>query len=661
MPDELTCTYSTDSANCTPILIEDIDDDNDGWKDLNETNCATDPKDNLSIPTDDDGDGVCNLLEEYVPPVVRILWICCVPILLLLLLLLWLLNPFEVEEDEIRGPEPEHSSTERGWTGGSGDYGDPFVLREVTGVKPGSFAASHEIIKITDITPRLMCDFIDMSAEENGSRFSMRGIKSSSRGEVEFRLQFRDDDLTSETTPYQGLIRFGKATVYFLWSVEVEVTKDTPEEVVAKKKAARIEREAERKAAEAERKAAEAERKASKIEREAAEKANEAEERATEIEREAAEKATEIEREAAEKASRAEAAEDLEEQRAAEEAAKEEVEERAKESARKAAEMEREAAEMEREAAEARAMLRKKAERRKAAEVEERAKEAARKAAEEEAREEAEREVERKAAEIERLKVEKAARIEREAAEKAARIEREAAEMAAEAKKLLRKKAEERKRRLEEEEKASQEAREKAASREEAMEEEIAERRSKLEELGEEERRKEKAMLRIAERMKKIDFGKIGFATHADKDDLEEIEGIGSFIEEKLNSLGIYKFSQISRMDSDLVDKVNEAIEFFPGRIERDRWVDQAKVLAANQQELADGGESTVASLETEHETAEARAMLRKKADRRKSMEMAERALEEAQRREEAEELLRKKADERKSLEEEGGDILDNL
>jgi hypothetical protein len=65
--------------------------------------------------------------------------------------------------------------------------------------------------------------------------------------------------------------------------------------------------------------------------------------------------------------------------------------------------------------------------------------------------------------------------------------------------------------------------------------------------------------------------------------------------------------------------------------------------------------------METEHETAEARAMLRKKAERRKSMEMAERALEEAQRREEAEELLRKKADERKSLEDEGGDILDNL
>jgi hypothetical protein len=53
-------------------------------------------------------------------------------------------------------------------------------------------------------------------------------------------------------------------------------------------------------------------------------------------------------------------------------------------------------------------------------------------------------------------------------------------------------------------------------------------------------------------------------------------------------------------------------------------------------------------------------AMLRKKAERRRSMEMAERALAGAQRRE-AEELVRKKAEARKSLEDEGKDILDKL
>jgi predicted flap endonuclease-1-like 5' DNA nuclease len=181
-----------------------------------------------------------------------------------------------------------------------------------------------------------------------------------------------------------------------------------------------------------------------------------------------------------------------------------------------------------------------------------------------------------------------------------------------------------------------------------------------LEDLEEEERRKEKTLLRVAGRMKKIDFGKIGFATHADKDDLDEIDGIGPFIEEKLNSLGIYKFSQIARMDSELEDRVNEAIEFLPGRVKRDRWVDQANVLAANPN-LSTGEKGFgVVSLEAEHQAVEAMAMLRKKAERRRSMEMAERALAGAQRRE-AEELVRKKAEARKSLEDEGKDILDKL
>ena len=32
-------------------------------------------------------------------------------------------------------------------------------------------------------------------------------------------------------------------------------------------------------------------------------------------------------------------------------------------------------------------------------------------------------------------------------------------------------------------------------------------------------------------------------------------------------------------MTSELEDQVNEAIEFFPGRVKRDEWANQAKVL----------------------------------------------------------------------------------
>lgn len=64
------------------------------------------------------------------------------------------------------------------------------------------------------------------------------------------------------------------------------------------------------------------------------------------------------------------------------------------------------------------------------------------------------------------------------------------------------------------------------------------------------------------------------------KDDLTQIQGIGSFLEKKLNALGIYTYEQISQFDANLVEKVTTAIEFFPGRIERDDWVGQAKALA---------------------------------------------------------------------------------
>jgi len=69
------------------------------------------------------------------------------------------------------------------------------------------------------------------------------------------------------------------------------------------------------------------------------------------------------------------------------------------------------------------------------------------------------------------------------------------------------------------------------------------------------------------------------------KDDLQVIKGIGPFIEEKLNALGIYMFVQIARMTPKLEEEVNIAIEFFPGRVKRDQWVKQAKELTVRLKE----------------------------------------------------------------------------
>lgn len=71
----------------------------------------------------------------------------------------------------------------------------------------------------------------------------------------------------------------------------------------------------------------------------------------------------------------------------------------------------------------------------------------------------------------------------------------------------------------------------------------------------------------------------IATASFSDKDDLKKISGVGPFIEEKLHRLGIYTFHQIASMTPEQAEKINEAIEFFPGRILRDDWVGQAQAM----------------------------------------------------------------------------------
>ena len=49
-------------------------------------------------------------------------------------------------------------------------------------------------------------------------------------------------------------------------------------------------------------------------------------------------------------------------------------------------------------------------------------------------------------------------------------------------------------------------------------------------------------------------------------------------IEKKLHELGIRSFGQIAALTPDEVKRVNEAIEF-PGRVEREHWIEQAREL----------------------------------------------------------------------------------
>ena len=64
-------------------------------------------------------------------------------------------------------------------------------------------------------------------------------------------------------------------------------------------------------------------------------------------------------------------------------------------------------------------------------------------------------------------------------------------------------------------------------------------------------------------------------------DDLKQIKGIGPKMEKLCNSLGFYHFDQIAAWSPDEVAWVDANLEGFKGRVTRDTWVEQAKILAA--------------------------------------------------------------------------------
>ncbi len=75
----------------------------------------------------------------------------------------------------------------------------------------------------------------------------------------------------------------------------------------------------------------------------------------------------------------------------------------------------------------------------------------------------------------------------------------------------------------------------------------------------------------------------------AGADDLKMIKGVGPKMETLLHSLGFFHFDQVSKWTADEVSWVDQNLEGFKGRVSRDNWVEQAKVLAS-------GGETEFAS-----------------------------------------------------------------
>ena len=529
----------TDDDMICDILDDDID--GDGWLNEVENRSAcgfTDMFDPSDYPSDEDDDGICDgedsSASSSLTSVMDFWWLCC---LLLLLLLLLALIPLwrgrnKTALDQLAGPEPPNTTSKPKITSGAGTKSNPFVLEPSEGVPAGGRVSCKEVITITNIDPNNIVPVTDRNEGMNGYRFNLSSdehqesdndlLIPDSKGRVVFQFEFEDRVPTRGGATYEARYRVGSASVHFLWKVTVD-----PEPGYA---------------------------------------------------------ATEEEM----------AAMQSEQRRLAEEAAE-----------RKAAENE---------------ILRARAE-----------------------AEQARMDADRARAEAEQAKAQAAAAAAAAAAEKQ-RAEDEAqkakaqaeADAAAAAAAAERQRAEDQARRATEAE---------AAERIKAMEAELEARRLALEEMDAKQRKKEEELIRVAERAKEIDFTTLGVAargavsepvekgatelsvgdtsafeesgsawvqdqdggmsiswtgktasaligvsglkrafaaaaTVTARDDLQRIKGVGPFIAEKLNMLGITTFRQVANMTPELEDQVNTAIEFFPGRVRRDKWAAQAAKMA---------------------------------------------------------------------------------
>jgi predicted flap endonuclease-1-like 5' DNA nuclease len=63
-------------------------------------------------------------------------------------------------------------------------------------------------------------------------------------------------------------------------------------------------------------------------------------------------------------------------------------------------------------------------------------------------------------------------------------------------------------------------------------------------------------------------------------DDLKRVRGIGVLIEKKLNAMGIVTYEQIANWTAEDIDRVSQSLDF-KGRIERENWIEQARILAS--------------------------------------------------------------------------------
>ena len=92
----------------------------------------------------------------------------------------------------------------------------------------------------------------------------------------------------------------------------------------------------------------------------------------------------------------------------------------------------------------------------------------------------------------------------------------------------------------------------------------------------EKEKREDLILERVGQRKDSLDWVKIGVSDSSRADDLAMINGIDEFTLRKLNSLGIFTYEQLSNLDSESSQEVNDALELLPEKVTELAWTKQA-------------------------------------------------------------------------------------
>src|SRR5690606_20295615 len=64
-------------------------------------------------------------------------------------------------------------------------------------------------------------------------------------------------------------------------------------------------------------------------------------------------------------------------------------------------------------------------------------------------------------------------------------------------------------------------------------------------------------------------------------DELTRMKGVGPRLADRLNGIGVTSFAQIASLSPAEAAELDSKLGDFQGRLERDRWIEQARFLAA--------------------------------------------------------------------------------